>query len=47
MSGGDALGILDMWQRPMVDSGQIGPFKGKGGKYLLPGPDDRERNWIG
>jgi len=33
-----AGGILDMWQRPSVDTGQIGPFKGKGGRYLVLGP---------
>lgn len=43
----DKLGILDMWQRPMVDTGQIGPFKGKGGKYLVLGPDDAETELDG
>ncbi|RZV34460.1 MAG: DUF1254 domain-containing protein [Chromatiales bacterium] len=33
-----AGGILDMWQRPAVDTGQIGPFAGKGGRYLVLGP---------
>ncbi|MDJ0521595.1 MAG: DUF1254 domain-containing protein [Planctomycetota bacterium] len=41
-SGLTAGGILDMWQRPLVDTGQIGPFKGAGGKYLLLGPDHPE-----
>ncbi len=34
-----AGGILDMWQRPSVDTGQIGPFAGRGGRYLVLGPE--------
>lgn len=30
--------IMDFWQRPMSDLGQVGPDKGKGGKFLLIGP---------
>ena len=33
-----AGGITDMWQRPSVDTGQIGPFAGQGGRYLVLGP---------
>ena len=38
-AGLTAGGILDMWQRPSVDTGQIGPFKGQGGKFLVLGPE--------
>jgi hypothetical protein len=30
--------VMDFWQRPMTDLGQLGPDQGKGGKYLLVGP---------
>jgi hypothetical protein len=30
--------VDDLWQRPVTDLGQLGPDKGKGGKYLLVGP---------
>ncbi|WP_213287336.1 DUF1254 domain-containing protein [Bradyrhizobium sp. sGM-13] len=33
-----AGGILDFWQRPLSDTGQTGPDKGKGGKFLVLGP---------
>jgi hypothetical protein len=42
-----AGGILDMWQRPAVDTGQIGPFAGKGGRYLVLGPDQPDMNVDG
>src|SRR5208283_4835882 len=36
--GALAGGLLDFWQRPITDTGQLGPDKGKGGKYLILGP---------
>jgi hypothetical protein len=36
--GKTAGGILDFWQRPVVDMGLTGPDGGQGGKYLLIGP---------
>ncbi len=40
---GAAAGFLnDMWQRPGVDLGVPGPNKGKGGKFLVLGPDQKE-----
>ena len=39
-AGAVAGGIADFWQRPLVDTGQTGPDKGAGGKYLVLGPDD-------
>jgi len=39
-AGAVAGGILDFWQRPLSDTGQTGPDKGQGGKYLVLGPDD-------
>ena len=39
-AGPTAGGFTDFWQRPITDSGQTGPDKGAGGKYLRPGPDD-------
>lgn len=41
-AGPTAGGILDFWQRPLSDTGQTGPDKGNGGKYLILGPDDPE-----
>ncbi len=37
--GPSSGGILDFWQRPITDTGLIGPDKGKGGKYLVLPPD--------
>jgi hypothetical protein len=34
--------ILDSWQRSLTDLGVVGPDKGKGGKYLILGPDDED-----
>jgi len=36
-AGLTAGGVLDIWQRPVMDIGQTGPDKGQGGKYLLFG----------
>ena len=33
-------GILDFWQRPITDTGVLGPDQQKGGKYLILGPND-------
>ncbi len=39
MPAGAAAGFADdIWQRPLVDMGQTGPDKGKGGKYIIVGP---------
>src|SRR5262245_46999287 len=37
--GPTAGGILDFWQRPLTDTGQTGPEKGAGAKFLVLGPD--------
>ncbi len=37
-----AGGILDFWQRPITDTGALGPDKQKGGKYLILGPNDKD-----
>lgn len=39
-AGATAGGVTDFWQRPITDSGQTGPDKGAGCKYLILGPDD-------
>jgi hypothetical protein len=39
-AGPTAGGFVDFWQRPITDSGQTGPDKGAGGRYLILGPDD-------
>ena len=39
-AGAIAGGILDFWQRPLTDTGALGPDQMKGGKYLILGPDD-------
>src|SRR5262245_56899314 len=48
-AGATAGGLLDIWQRPITDTGQTGPDRGGGGKYLIvpPGSDIREmRGYI-
>jgi len=37
-AGALAGGIMDFWERPLTDTGAIGPDKGQGGKYLILGP---------
>ena len=37
-AGDTAGGILDLWQQPVTDTGQTGPDKGEGGKYLILPP---------
>jgi hypothetical protein len=37
-AGPTAGGLTDFWQRPLSDSGQTGPDKGQGGRYLVLGP---------
>jgi len=39
-AGATAGGITDFWQRPLTDSGQTGPDRGQGGRYLVLGPGD-------
>jgi hypothetical protein len=39
-AGPIAGGILDVWQRPITDTGALGPEKSKGGKFLILGPND-------
>jgi hypothetical protein len=38
--GAIAGGILDFWQRPLTDTGALGPDQQKGGKYLILAPND-------
>jgi hypothetical protein len=38
--GQTAGGVLDFWQRPVFDLGLTGPDQGKGGTYIVVGPDD-------
>ena len=48
-AGATAGGFLDIWQRPITDTGQTGPDRGGGGKYLIvpPGSDITEmRGYI-
>lgn len=45
--GPTAGGILDFWQRPLTDTGQTGPDKGAGGKYLVLGPGDPDMKPAG
>ncbi len=39
-AGQTAGGILDFWQRPVTDLGLTGPDAGKGGTYIVVGPQD-------
>jgi hypothetical protein len=43
-AGATAGGLLDIWQRPITDTGQTGPDRGGCGKYLIvpPGSDIQE-----
>ena len=41
-AGLTAGGVLDIWQRPLMDIGQTGPDKGQGGKYLVLGPNSED-----
>ena len=38
-AGETAGGAADFWQRSLTDFGQTGPVGGKGGRYLINGPD--------
>jgi hypothetical protein len=38
-AGATAGGLLDIWQRPITDTGQTGPDRGGGGKYLIVPPN--------
>ena len=38
--GKTASMILDFWQRPVADIGLTGPDGGKGGRYIIVGPED-------
>lgn len=37
-----AGGVMDYWERPVTDLGQTGPDAGKGGKYIILGPEHEE-----
>jgi hypothetical protein len=39
-AGKTAGGFLDFWQRPIADVGLTGPDQGKGGRYIIVGPED-------
>lgn len=42
--GGSITGsLMDVWQLPLEDAGTAGVDKGKGGKYLILPPGDREK----
>jgi hypothetical protein len=38
-AGQTAAGVMDFWQRPVTDLGLTGPDQGKGGKYIIVGPE--------
>ena len=38
-AGQTAGGVMDFWQRPVADLGLTGPDDGKGGKYIIDGPE--------
>jgi hypothetical protein len=33
--GATGGGVIDLWQRPVSDTGMVGPDRGKGGKFLI------------
>lgn len=45
-AGPTAGGVLDFWQRPVVDLGLTGPDEGKGGGYLVLGPADDPDQYV-
>jgi hypothetical protein len=45
-AGKTAGGFLDFWQRPIVDLGLTGPDQGKGGKYIIVGPEDDPKKYA-
>ncbi len=44
-AGQTAGGILDFWQRPVADIGLTGPDQGKGGKYIIVGPEHEVQSY--
>ena len=44
-AGATAGAILDYWQRPIADLGLTGPDQGKGGEYIIVGPEDDINNY--
>jgi hypothetical protein len=44
-AGRTAGGILDFWQRPLADIGLTGPDEGKGGRYIIVGPEDDPKRY--
>jgi hypothetical protein len=38
-AGMTAGGFIDLWQRPVADTGLTGPDQGKGGTYVVVGPE--------
>lgn len=44
-AGKTAGGFLDLWQRPIADLGLTGPDQGKGGKYIIVGPNDDPKKY--
>jgi hypothetical protein len=38
-AGQTAGGVIDFWQRPICDVGLTGPDQGKGGTYIIVGPE--------
>jgi hypothetical protein len=46
-AGATAGGFLDVWQRPITDTGQTGPDRGGGGKYLIAPPESDIREMPG
>jgi hypothetical protein len=44
-AGKTAGGFLDLWQRPIADLGLTGPDQGKGGKYIIVGPEDDPKKY--
>ena len=44
-AGKTAGAFLDLWQRPIADLGLTGPDQGKGGKYIIVGPEDDPKKY--
>ena len=44
-AGKTAGGFLDFWQRPIADTGLTGPDQGKGGTFILVGPEHNLKSY--
>jgi len=44
-AGPNAAALMDLWQRPIFAMGPTGPDQGKGGTYIVVGPEDNPEKY--